>query len=331
MSREEAVRKLALAVVCLLLLAAAADALVVVRLRIDPWQVGSVLAAFSLLLGSFVALTNDDWVRELRRLAERSREAALAPSFSLLVPYVIFGLGTGTFSVRAALKLAAYVLAPSLFVLPDRLKAAQVASWRDFVALAALAVPIPAQWLKGIWGWPEELYFFLPLTAVCAGLCAFVVVRGLEDVGYSLAWRKGDLTKGVVNFVLFGILALPLGYAMHFIRFHPRSLPPGEFAFQFLYIYLTIAIPEELLFRGLLQNLLAKTIRHGPPGRYALVVASLIFGASHFHHPPVPNWRYCIMATVAGLLYGEAYGARGRTSCSALTHTLVDTIWRFWF
>src|SRR6516225_6155586 len=81
-SREEAVRKLALAVVCLLLLAAAADALVVVRLRIDPWQVGSVLAAFSLLLGSFVALANDDWVRELRRLAERSREVALAPSFS---------------------------------------------------------------------------------------------------------------------------------------------------------------------------------------------------------------------------------------------------------
>jgi CAAX protease family protein len=325
------VRKLALAVVSLLLLAAAADALVMARLRIDPWRLGSVLAALSLLLGTFVALTNGDWVRELRLLARRSPGTALCPSLVLLVPYAIFGLGTGTFSIAAALKLGAYVVTPSLLLLPDRLKPVQTASWRDFAALAALAVPLPAHWLQGIWGWPEELYFFLPLIAVSAALCAFVVVRGLEDVGYSLAWRKGDLTKGVANFVVFAILALPVGYAMHFIRFRGHRVPAGEFAFQFLGIYLTIAVPEELLFRGLLQNLLTKTIRRGPPGRYALIIASVSFGASHFHHPPIPNWRYCIMATLAGLVYGNAYQARGRISCSALTHTLVDTIWRFWF
>lgn len=324
-------RKLALAVVCLLLLAAAADALVLARLRIDPWRLGSVLAAFSLLLGAIVALTNDDWVRELRLLAQRSPGIALAPSLALLIPYAIFGLGTGTFSLPAALKLAAYGVTPSVLLLPDLTRSTQAGTWRDFAALGALAIPVPAQWLKGVWGWPEELYFFVPLTAVCAALCAFVVVRGLEDVGYSLAWRKGDLTKGAVNFMLFAILAVPAGYAMHFIRFHPHGVPAGELAFQFLGVYLTIAIPEELLFRGLLQNLLTKTIRRGPPGRYALILASVIFGASHFHHPPVPNWRYCIMATLAGLLYGNAYQARGRISCSALTHSLVDTIWRFWF
>jgi CAAX protease family protein len=330
-SGEEAVRKSALALVSLLLLAAAADALVVARLPVDPWRLGSVLAALSLLLGAFVALTNDDWVRELRFLAQRSPAMALTPSLALLVPYAIFGVGTGTFSVPAALKLAAYVLTPSLLLLPDRLEPAQTASWRDFAALAALAVPIPAHWLQGIWEWPEELYFFLPLIAVSASLWAFVVVRGLEDVGYSLAWRRRDVTKGVANFVAFAIPALPLGYALDFIRFHAHQVPAGEFAFQFLGIYLTIAIPEELLFRGLLQNLLTKTIRRGPPGRYALIIASVIFGASHFHHAPIPNWRYCIMATLAGLLYGNAYQARGRISCSALTHTLVDTIWRFWF
>ena len=292
---------------------------------------GSALAALSLLLGAFVALTNDDWVRKLRRLAQDSPPIALSASLSLLVPYAIFSLGTGTFSVAAALKLAAYVAAPSLLLLPDRINPAQRAGWRDFAALAALAVPIPAHWLQGIWSWPEEVYFCLPLTAVCAGLCAFVVVRGLEDVGYSLAWRPGDLTKGLLNFALFAIPAAPLGYALHFIRFHSRPVTAGEFTLQFVEIYLTVAIPEELLFRGLLQNLLAKTIRGGPPGRYALLIASVIFGASHFHHPPVPNWRYCIMATLAGLLYGNAYQARHRTSCSALTHALVDTVWHFWF
>jgi CAAX protease family protein len=325
------VRKLALALVSLLILAAAADALVLARLRIDSWRLGSVLAAFSLLVGAFVALTNDDWVRELRLLAQRSLWIALSLPTSLLVPYAIYGLGTDSFSILSALKLVAYIAIPSLLLLPDRTKPAQAASWRDFAALTLLAVPIPAHWLKGIWDWPEELYFFVPLIAVCAGLCAFVVVRGLEDVGYSLAWRQRDLIRGVVNFAVYAILAVPLGYAMHFIRFRAHRVPAGELTFQFLGIYLSVAIPEELLFRGLLQNLLTKTIRRGPPGRHALIIASLVFGASHFHHPPIPNWRYCIMATVAGLLYGNAYQARGRISCSALTHTLVDTIWRFWF
>jgi len=105
--------------------------------------------------------------------------------------------------------------------------------------------------------------------------------------------------------------------------------------FQLVGIYLTIAIPEELMFRGILQNLLENTIgaRWGTDaGRtWGLVVASVIFGASHFHHPPVPNWRYCIMATLAGLFYGTAYRTRRRISSSALTHALVDTLWHFWF
>ena len=151
MSREEAVRKLALAVVCLILLAAAADGLVVARLRIDPWRLGSVLAAFSLLVGAFVALTNGDWVRELRRLAQRSAWIALSLPASLLVPYAIFGLGTGSFSIPSALKLAAYIVIPSLLLLPDRTKPVQAASWRDFAALTALTAPVPAHWLKGVW------------------------------------------------------------------------------------------------------------------------------------------------------------------------------------
>jgi membrane protease YdiL (CAAX protease family) len=85
------------------------------------------------------------------------------------------------------------------------------------------------------------------------------------------------------------------------------------------------------MFRGILQNLLEKSIGAGRPGRWALIIASTIFGASHFHHPPVPNWRYCIMATVAGILYGIAYRTRRRISSPALTHALVDTLWHFWF
>ena len=104
-----------------------------------------------------------------------------------------------------------------------------------------------------------------------------------------------------------------------------------NFFFLFIGIYLTVAIPEELLFRGILQNLLVRTIHKGPRGLYGLLIASVVFGASHLHHAPVPNWRYAILATLAGIFYGNVYRTRQRLCASALTHALVDTIWHFWF
>ena len=69
----------------------------------------------------------------------------------------------------------------------------------------------------------------------------------------------------------------------------------------------------------------------GPRGLYGLLIASVVFGAAHLHHPPVPNWRYAMLATLAGIFYGNVYRTRQRLCASALTHALVDTIWHFWF
>jgi len=328
-------KRLALGVVLLLVLAALADVLVLARAAVDPIRVGAVLGATALILGAFVALTDGAVIRTLRHWAGKSRLSALALPLLWLVPYLIYAGGTGSFSRVALLKLTAYLLAPVVLLLPDRHRRRETANWRDFIAMAVIAVPVPARWLADAWTWPEDLYFLLPLTAVCTGVYAFVVVRGLEDVGYRLLWRRADLKTGLANWALFTILAIPLGYALSFIRFHSQTVAWSTLGLQFVGIYLTIAIPEELMFRGILQNLLEKTIsaRWGAAagGTWGLVAASLIFGASHFHHPPVPNWRYCIMATLAGIFYGTAYRTRRRISSSALTHALVDTLWHFWF
>jgi membrane protease YdiL (CAAX protease family) len=328
------VKRFGLGVILLLILAALADWLVLERVPVNAFQFGALFAATALVLGAFVALTDPAVIRVLREWAGNSPMAALGLPLLILVPYLIYAAGTRTFAPIPALKLAAYGLAPAALLLPDRSRARQGANARDWLAMACLAVPIPAHWLADVWVWPygpQDLYFFLPLGSVCVGVYAFVAVRNLEDVGYSLLWRGGDALIGIRNWAMFSALGIPLGYALHFIHFHGHRVSAADLVADFLGIYLTIAIPEEVFFRGILQNLLEKSIRQGPPGRYALLVASAIFGASHFHHPPVPNWRYCIMATVAGIFYGLAYQRRRRTSASALTHALVDTLWHFWF
>jgi hypothetical protein len=191
-----------LAIASLLSLAVLADWLVTLRAAVDPLRLGALLAATALLLGAFVALTDGGVIRFLRHWAGKSRLSAASLPLALLVPYLLYGAGTGTLSWLALLRLTAYLLAPTLLLLPDRRRHRETLNWRDVAAMAAVAVPIPAGWLRQIWTWPEDLYFLLPLTAVCSGVCAFVVVRHLEGVGYSLLWRKADLATAFASWIL---------------------------------------------------------------------------------------------------------------------------------
>ena len=88
-----------------------------------------------------------------------------------------------------------------------------------------------------------------------------------------------------------------------------------------------LAIPEELFFRSLLQNLLETRLSR----RWALVLASVIFGLSHYIHGATFNWRYVILASIAGVFYGRAWRNDRRLAASAICHTLVDSVWVSWF
>jgi len=320
-----------LALLGLTALAALAEALVLWRFWIDPWRLAGLLESTALLLGAFVAFTDAAIVRQLRHWAQSSAGLAAGLPFLVLAPYLVYALTTGDFSFLALGKLAGYIAVPTSLLLPDRLHHRERLGWRDAAAMVALAVPVAAGWLRGIWTWPQDLYVFRPIVCVVTGAYVFLVLRNLEGVGYRLLWRKGDIWEGLLNLAAFCIVGIPLGLALRFL--HPHANPDltwGGFLPQFVGVYLTVAIPEELLFRGILQNLLVRTLHAGHRGVYGLVIASVIFGASHLHHAPVPNWRYAIMATVAGLFYGNAYRTRQRLCASGLTHTLVDTVWHFW-
>jgi len=324
------VKQAVIFVFSLLVLAALAEWIILLQIKVPPAPLAALLVSFSLVLGVFVVLTSSPFLWQLREWAQQSAAAAVCLPFLLVVPYFIFAFGTGSFSLGGLAKLTAYIVAPVLLLMPDRLHKPVRPGWRDFAAMAALGVPVGANWLRGIWTWPDDLYFFRPLYSVCVGMYAFVVVRNLDGVGYRLTFRKRDLLDGLANLVSFAVLGIPLGLALHFIHPHSRSVSPLTFIFQLVGIYITIAVPEELLFRGVLQNFLVRMLPQ-QRGLLGLSIASVVFGLAHLHHPPVPNWRYAIMAALAGVFYGNTFRTRQRISASALTHTLVDALWHFWF
>jgi membrane protease YdiL (CAAX protease family) len=147
-------------------------------------------------------------------------------------------------------------------------------------------------------------------------------------VGYSIGWGKSWGLYVTGSFLLFASIAIPLGLKLHFIRFAPQWGHWSTFAGLSMAILCFTAWPEEFLFRGLLQNLLSKASKSDVAGWWT---SSVLFGLSHITNMGFPNWRYVILAALAGLFYGWAWKKSGSIFASALVHAAVDTTWHFVF
>jgi CAAX protease family protein len=78
----------------------------------------------------------------------------------------------------------------------------------------------------------------------------------------------------------------------------------------------------------LLQNFLARASKSEFAGWWT---ASMLFGLSHITNLGFPNWRYVILAAIAGIFYGWAWRKTGSIFASAIVHAGVDVTWHFLF
>ncbi len=248
--------------------------------------------------------------------------APLAPLFAVLV--YAFGV-TGDWC--SMLVGAAYTVLPAILVAASTGKSG--GTWEDYVAVLLIWLPVEFRWMYLLFPYPPVLSHTITiLLAISTAVAAFVLLRRLDGIGYAVQWCCGFGWQVVLTFAAFAAIAIPLGIRMHFIAWDPtfarvRSLPlfaPG--------ILLFTAWPEEFLFRGLLQNLLSQTFNNRWAG---LAVASIIFGLSHISHAPYPNWKYVLLATIAGLFYGHAWMKTGSLLPGILVHALVDICWHVLF
>jgi len=147
-------------------------------------------------------------------------------------------------------------------------------------------------------------------------------------VGYSIGWGHHWGFFIFAGFIVFGCIAIPLGQAMHFIQFEPQWPQLHSLPLVSLGILFFTAWPEELLFRGLLQNFLSRVSNSDVIGWWT---ASILFGFSHITNMGFPNWRYVVLASIAGFFYGWTWRKTGSIFASALVHAAVDITWHFLF
>jgi membrane protease YdiL (CAAX protease family) len=259
----------------------------------------------------------------------------IALGAAAFLAYLIYALGTNTFTFARAGVAACFVFVPMALTASAERKPG--GTWQDFLTLAAIWVavkPFPNRWGISLshWLWPypgERLaYVFTILLALNVALAVFVLLRRVDGIGYSIGWGRhwGFFVLG--SFLVFGCIAIPLGTAMHFITFAPQWHAWGSLLFTSLGIFFFTAWPEEFLFRGLLQNMLSRASKSDLAGWWT---ASVLFGFSHISNMGFPNWRYVILASIAGIFYGWTWRKTGSIFASAIVHALVDVSWHFLF
>jgi membrane protease YdiL (CAAX protease family) len=252
-----------------------------------------------------------------------------APAF-LVLPYTILALSShmfrwesfaiyGTFPV-----VIAWLLSQASAIDPQ-----QRGNWRDAIILLSLGLVVDLRWFDA--AWPPGLRGLGNLLLVDAGLYGFLGIRQLSGTGFDFHFRWSDWKTGLRELVLFAPLVIGIGLALGFIHPHKNIPPLGQAVVSWIGIFAFVAVLEELFFRAWVQNLLEQRV-----GRHAaLVIASVLFGLSHFNKRNFGsahfNWRYVLLATIAGIFYGRAWREQRRVPASAITHTWVDWLWYVWF
>ncbi len=244
-----------------------------------------------------------------------------------LLPYLIYSAGTGDFRWWSFARLAAFAALPFGLFAGLPVQRADRMNWQDALVLVWILTPVLFGKIGGIWNVPMNLDFLSRVYLTAVGSWSFLVIRGLSDSGYDLRFSRAILRDALISLVCFSLVAIPLGLALRFIAWNPHWRGALAFASDYLTIFLFIAVAEELFFRGLLQNLLEGSLHSRA---WAQAVASVLFGLSHIRHAPAPNWRYVVLATVAGWFYGWAYRKHRSLMASATTHAAVDAMWRTW-
>lgn len=282
--------------------------------RANAESAAAALVVFALLTGAALALSVARWRERLRIARAPFLLKAFAPPFAITGLLALYSAVVGLAVAPRAAAFGLYLSLPALVVAtgapsslsPVRVLIAAVCLWLpvEFDLLPSLRLPEPGG-LRAV-----------QLAGLTSGLFLFLVAWPLDRIGYTFRLHRCEVRPALAATMAFALIGVPIGLATGFLQWNPR-LDWVVVAIAPVAIYLATAIPEEFLFRGLIQNGLERLM-----GRAALPVASVIFGFAH-----LPDLRYVLLATLAGFAYGWVYSRTRRITAAAITHTLVDWIW----
>lgn len=252
--------------------------------------------------------------------------------FLLLPPvaialYAIPSLLSHSFQEEVFWKITVYCAAPMPFILISAISKKR-SFLLDVSVILLLWLPVELKWFS----WPFIIWY-----DVCAIL---ILLNAWRQTEINCLWslKMDDIKIVCAVFLVLSAVIIPPAWSVGFLKFGiNQSLfsEPQRLLLKFAFIFFAIAIPEEVLFRGFIQNVIKEKVKFFP----ALFTASIIFGLAHLNNPVatsvsrfgVPNYWYALFGMIAGIGYGYVYEKRRSLLSSVLLHTFVDFTWMTFF
>jgi membrane protease YdiL (CAAX protease family) len=273
----------------------------------------------ALFLCAILALLCPSLQAVLQRWVQVSRARVLAAPLILTAIFCGLLRGYHVHGIAPIALITAYTFVPALVTCFQR---------TNFVVILILWLPL--EFAAGASVIPKPLQGFFHTVAygiaILLALWLFLIFRRLPGMKYNLPRGLRDWIAPLIGYGIVAPLLIPIGLWLGFIQpFHvPPALSPGFVLSRFLIIFAATALPEEILFRSLIQNSIM--LKLGFTNR-SLLLAAVIFGLAHLNNGPgpLPNWRYAIMATIAGFAYGKVFQKSSSVFSSAILHSLINT------
>jgi len=248
---------------------------------------------------------------------------------SSVAPYLIYSIPGGVFDWRSALIIPAAIAVPLFwFRLPP-------SRWTDVGFVLLMAAPLVFKLIAPVYARPHErvqLEVLGHLAWIRAGVTAILRDRQQAGIGFGFWPKAAEWRTGAIVYAAFVPAGFGLGMLVGFVEFRWPVQDWWIVALTavatFLGVLWVVALSEELFFRGLLQQWIEEWTGTAWAG---LLLASLAFGAVHLGFRAFPNWRFALLAAVAGVFYGIAFRKSGGIRAAMVAHALVVTTWKVLF
>ncbi len=287
----------------------------------------SVIIGFAPLIGAQLVMGVPSAAREVQKWLQSTRRPLLHTAGGITVLWLISNLLAGHFNPYA-LAIFAFGAFAALGALREVERGRPGLTWTDAAVWLFLWIPFDLRWNYDLWFGYGGGYNWWSIAISVVAVVGWYALRDLPDFGYRLVPRLKDVVIALVATAVFAAIVIPIGLAIDFLTFPPTQ-PPSlvKAVIMFVGLVLTVAIPEELFFRGILLHGLDQMYRR----RWLVLLAvSFAFGLMHWNNADEMATRiaYVALATLAGVFYGWAYRRSGNNLLAAvITHALVDTIW----
>ena len=290
--------------------------------------------AIAVLLGVVLAFFSERFQHALHSALRDRPVLVFAAPLALTALFCSAAAAAGALGLPLALLALGYTLLPTLCAYRLGTGPVKVPAAADFLTVALLWLPLEGAAGASLVPRPAQgfLHSVAYGIAIVLALVLFAGFRGLPGMKCFPPRRGRDILLPLAGFAAAAPVLAAAGLALGFLPgpHLPAHPEPARMAARFALIFIATALPEELLFRSLVQNLLM--LRFGFTNR-VLLAAAAVFGCAHLNNGPqaLPNWRYAIVAAIAGFAFGKVFQKAGTVLSPAACHALVNTVKAFFF